>query len=148
MRAGPSRAELAPNCFNRADLFLNSLAEPDHQSFKDPDQIQLMDQLKNSKIFSFFKISYLIINKSYIFNNLHNLSLIFNKNFLILKNFLKITQYYSVLVHRYTVYNGKSIYLPIEMQIKLLGARETIFCKTIFIAKSMLFLQRMYSISF
>ena len=29
-------------------------------------------------------------------------------------------------VHRYTVYNGMPICLPIEMPIKLLGARETI----------------------
>ena len=28
-------------------------------------------------------------------------------------------------VHTYTVYNGMLICLPIEMQIKLLGARET-----------------------
>ena len=35
----------------------------------------------------------------------------------------------GILVHRYTVYryhNGMPICLPIEMQIKLLGARETI----------------------
>ena len=66
MRAGPSRAELGPNIFNRAELFLNSLTEPDHQSFKDPGQIQLKDQLKNSKFFLFFKISYLIFSTMYI----------------------------------------------------------------------------------
>ena len=82
MRAGP-------NFVNRAELFLNSLAEPDHQSFKDPDRIQLKDHFKNSKIFSFCKISYHIINKSHIFNNVHNLSLIFNKNFSNIKNTLK-----------------------------------------------------------
>ena len=42
-----------------------------------PDSIK--GSIKNFKIFSFFKISYLIINKSHIFNNVHNLSLIFNK---------------------------------------------------------------------
>ena len=31
-----------------------------------------------------------------------------------------------ILVHRYTVYHGMPICLPIKMQIKLLGARETI----------------------
>ena len=31
-----------------------------------------------------------------------------------------------ILVHRYTVYNDMPLFLPIEMQIKLLGESETI----------------------
>ena len=53
-----------------------------------------------------------------------------------------------ILVHRYTVYNGMPIIcLPIEMQIKLHGARETISVISQPKPKSMLslFLQRMYS---
>ena len=81
MRAGPgpgrfflNRAEAGragPNDFNSLAIRAGS-----SRIFKDPGRIQLKDKLKHSKFSHFFKISYLIINKSYIFNNVHNFSLI------------------------------------------------------------------------
>ena len=84
-RAGPNAGRAGSG---RAEQFLNSLPIRVGSSiFKDPGRIKFKDQLKNSKFSNFFKISYLIINKSHIFNNVHNLSLIFNKFIKIQKHF-------------------------------------------------------------
>ena len=81
MRAGPGpgRFYFEPGRAGRAGPNnFNSLAIRAESSriFKNPGRIQLKDKLKNSKFSLLLKISYLIINKSYIFNNVHNLSLI------------------------------------------------------------------------
>ena len=79
---GLGRAKAGPD-----DFLIRKQSGPDHQSYKDSGRIQLKDQLKKLKIFSLFKIPYLIINKSYIVKIVHNLSLIFKKFFKIQKLF-------------------------------------------------------------
>ena len=96
-RVGAGRA--GPN-----DFLIRQQSGPDHQFFKDPGRIQLKDQLKNLKFYHFYKISYLIINKSHIFNNVHNLSLIVNKLFFKIQNLSKtfvLLQFFSYFLIKF-----------------------------------------------
>ena len=85
MLAGPARAQAEAGRAEPNDFLIRQQSGPD----------SIKGSIIKSKIFSFFKISYLIINKSHIFNNVHNLSLIFTK-FLRSKNFF--LKFWSSLV--------------------------------------------------
>ena len=97
MRAGPSRARAEPILTGSprpgsvvAKRFLNSLAIRAGLSIlygSGNDSIE--GSIKKFKIFSLFNISFLIINKSHIFNNVHKFSLIFNKFFQDSQTFFK-----------------------------------------------------------
>ena len=90
-------AGLGPNVFNqsspgRVERFLNSLAIRAGSSILlGSGANSIKGSIKNSNC---FKISYIIINKSHIFYNVHNLSLVFN-DFSRFKIFLKHLCFFS-----------------------------------------------------